>query len=74
MIAAVIPLVISTFAGEGGSGTTIGFLNSGRFIGNALGPIMATTVLAHFGLLTLYLTIAGLTIAMLVIFRASLKA
>jgi MFS transporter, DHA1 family, multidrug resistance protein len=73
MIAAVIPLVISTFAGEGGGGTTIGFLNSGRFVGNALGPIMATTILAHFGLLTLYFTIAGLTLAMLVTFLASLR-
>jgi MFS family permease len=65
MIAAVIPLVISTFAGEGRGGATLGFLNSGRFVGNALGPMMATTILAHFGLLPLYLTIAGLTLAML---------
>jgi DHA1 family multidrug resistance protein-like MFS transporter len=71
MIAAVIPLVISTFAGEGGGGTTLGFLNSGRFVGNALGPMMSTTILAHFGLLTLYLTIAGLTLAMLWAFLAS---
>jgi hypothetical protein len=73
MIAAVIPLVISGFAGEGGDGTTLGFLNSGRFVGNALGPIMATTILAQFGLLTLYLTIAGLTLVMLVTFLASLR-
>lgn len=71
MIAAVIPLVISTFAGEGGGGTTLGFLNSGRFVGNALGPMMSTTILAHFGLLTLYLTIAGLTVAILMAFLAS---
>jgi len=73
MIAAVIPLVISAFAGEGRGGTTLGFLNSGRFLGNALGPIMATTILAQFGLLTLYLTIAGLTIVMLVAFLASMR-
>lgn len=73
LIAAVIPLVISVFAGEGSGGTTLGFLNSGRFVGNALGPIMATTILAHFGMLTLYLTIAGLTIAMLVAFQASMR-
>jgi hypothetical protein len=71
MIAAVIPLVISTFAGEGGGGTTLGFLNSGRFVGNALGPMMATAILSHFDLLTLYLTIAGLTLAMLWAFLAS---
>ncbi|MBI5579589.1 MAG: MFS transporter [Deltaproteobacteria bacterium] len=71
MIAAVIPLVMSTVAGEGGGGTTLGFLNSGRFVGNALGPMMATTILSHFGLLTLYLTIAGLTLAMLLAFLAS---
>ncbi len=73
MIAAVIPLVISGFAGEGRNGTTLGFLNSGRFVGNALGPIMATTILAQFSLLTLYLTIAGLTLVMLVAFLASMR-
>jgi DHA1 family multidrug resistance protein-like MFS transporter len=70
MIAGVFPLVISTFVGEAG-GATLGFLNSARFVGNALGPIMATTLLAYFGLLTLYLTIAGLTLAMLGAFLAS---
>jgi hypothetical protein len=34
MIAAVIPLVISTFTNDGGGGTTLGFLNSGRFVVN----------------------------------------
>ncbi len=34
MIAAVIPLVISTFTNDGGGGTTLGLLNSGRFVGN----------------------------------------
>ena len=71
MIASVIPLVISTFACEAGGGTTIGFLNSGRFVGNAIGPIMATTILAHFGLLPLFLTIAGITLAMLWAFLAA---
>ena len=73
MIAAVIPLIISTFANTGGGGTTLGFLNSGRFVGNALGPMMATTILAQSGLLTLYLAIAGLTIVMLVGFLSSIK-
>jgi MFS family permease len=74
MIAAVIPLVISTFAGEGRGGTTLGFLNSGRFVGNALGPMMATAILAHFDLLTLYLTIVGLTLIMLWAFLAAGRA
>jgi MFS family permease len=69
-IAAVIPLVIATFAG-GGGGTTLGFLNSGRFVGNALGPMMATFLLAQFSLLTLYLTIAGLTLVLLCAFLAA---
>lgn len=70
MIAAVFPLVISIFAGDAG-GTTLGFLNSGRFVGNALGPMMATTIMSHFSLLTLYLAIAGLTLAMLCAFLAA---
>jgi DHA1 family multidrug resistance protein-like MFS transporter len=73
MIAAVIPLVISAFAGDDGSGTTLGFLNSGRFVGNALGPMMATTILAQFNLLTLYLTISGLTLVSLCAFLTSLR-
>jgi len=74
MIAAVIPLVISTFAGDGRGGTTLGFLNSGRFVGNALGPMMATTILSQFNLLTLYLTISGLTLVSLGAFLASMRS
>lgn len=73
MIAAVIPLAISAFADDGGSRTTLGFLNSGRFVGNALGPMMASTILAQFNLLTLYLTISGLTRVSLCNFLASLR-
>ena len=72
MIAAVIPLVIVAFAGEG-SGATLGFLNSGRFVGNALGPMMATTILAQFNLLALYLTISALTLASLCAFLVSVR-
>lgn len=64
MIAAVFPLVISTFAGDA-RGSTLGFLNSSRFVGNSLGPLLATSILAHADLLTLYLTISGLTLAVL---------
>jgi hypothetical protein len=38
------------------------------FVGNALGPMMATTILAQFNLLTLYLTISGLTLVSLCAF------
>lgn len=73
VIAAVIPLVISIFAGEGESGATLGFLNSGRFVGNAVAPMMATTLLARFDLLTLYLTISGITLVMLCAFLAAMR-
>jgi hypothetical protein len=61
LIAATIPLVISIFATEL-KGGAIGFLNSARFAGNALGPIMATSVLAVSNLTSLYLLISGLTL------------
>ncbi len=69
-IAAVFPLTISVFARDAG-GVTIGFLNSARFIGMALGPIMATSILACSNLLTLYIFIAALTLGSLWAFLAS---
>jgi MFS family permease len=70
MIAALFPLVITTFAGDA-RGSTLGFLNSARFVGNSLGPLLATSIVAHFDLLTLYLTISGLTLAVLCAFLAA---
>jgi MFS family permease len=61
-ISAVFPLVVSSFVGSA-RGATLGFLNSARFVGNAIGPMMATAILAHADVLTLYLAIAGLTLA-----------
>jgi hypothetical protein len=61
VIAAVFPMILSVFA-TGVGGGTLGFLNSARFAGNAIGPLMATSVLAHSNLLTLYLIISGLTL------------
>ena len=61
-IAAVFPLVVSAFVGSA-RGATLGFLNSARFVGNAIGPMMATAIVAHADVLTLYLVIAGLTLA-----------
>jgi len=70
MIAALFPLVITTFAGDA-RGSTLGFLNSSRFVGNSLGPLLATFILANSDLLTLYLTISGLTLAVLFAFLAA---
>jgi MFS family permease len=71
-IAAVIPLVFSIFARDV-SGRMIGFLNSARFVGAAVGPFMATSVLAYSNLLILYLLIAGLTFGSLWTFMAFIK-
>ena len=68
LVAATIPLVLSIFAKES-SGTIIGFLNSSRFTGNALGPIIATSILAFSNLSVLYLFISGLTLLTLLSFK-----
>jgi len=60
MIAAVIPLVFSTFASDL-DGRVIGFLNSSRFAGNALGPMIGTSVLAFSSLNWLYFTIGSIS-------------
>lgn len=67
VVAAVIPLVMASFVSELG-GTGIGFLNSARFAGNGVGPLMATFVLAGSNLLTLYLLIAVLTVLFVLTF------
>jgi DHA1 family multidrug resistance protein-like MFS transporter len=59
MIAAVLPLVFSSFA-EDLDGRVIGFLNSSRFAGNALGPMIGTSVLAFSSLNWLYLSVGGM--------------
>jgi MFS family permease len=71
-IAAVFPLTISIFARDA-AGRTIGFLNSSRFAGSAVGPLMATFVLAYSNSLTLYILIAGLTLGSLWAFLTSNK-
>ena len=67
VIAAVFPMIFSVFA-PGLKGAKMGFLNSARFAGNAIGPLLATSVLAYSNLNTLYLLIAGLTAAALASF------
>ena len=72
LIAATVPLIISIFAAEH-KGGTIGFLNSSRFAGNAVGPIIATSVLAYSSFTTLCLLLSGLTLLTLVGFMAPLR-
>lgn len=68
LIAAVIPLALALFAGKA-SGFTLGFLYSSRFVGNAIGPIMATSLVAFSGVPALYVSIGILSLATLFIFR-----
>lgn len=68
VIAAVPPLMISYFARELRGGV-IGFLNSARFAGMALGPFMATSVLAFSNLQFLFLLICGLGLSVLIGFK-----
>jgi MFS transporter, DHA1 family, multidrug resistance protein len=70
LIAAVIPLAISIYAAEM-KGGAVGFLNSARFAGTGLGPMMATSILAFSNLTTLYLLISALTLVALLGFRAA---
>lgn len=68
MIAATFPLVISIFA-AGSEGGIIGFLNSARFAGNALGPIIATSILAWSNLSFLFFFVAALTFLVVLLFK-----
>ena len=72
IIAATIALIISIFAAER-RGEVIGSLNSSRFAGNALGPIIGTSVLAVSNLRVLYLFISFLTFLVLFGFKLSLR-
>lgn len=72
LIAATIPLVISIFATQQ-KGGILGFLNSARFAGNAMGPLIATSVFAFSNLTTLYLFISGITLLALSSFRFLFK-
>jgi len=69
MIAAVLPLVFSIFS-QDLDGKVIGLLNSGRFGGNAIGPMIATSVIAFAGLDWLYISVGILSFASLLAFGA----
>jgi MFS family permease len=72
LVAATIPLVMSIFASES-KGGVIGFLNSSRFIGNALGPIIGTSILAFSNLTSLYFFISGIALVGFLCFRLFFK-
>ncbi len=63
-VSALPPLVMARVA-ERGTGGTLGVVNSSRFAGNFLGPILGTFILANGSLSTLYLILAALTAAAL---------
>ena len=73
LIAAVIPLALALFAGNAG-GLTLGFLYSSRFVGNAVGPVMATSLVAFWGIPALYVSVCVLSLATLVIFWFAMRA
>lgn len=70
LIAAVIPVVLSQVA-EAEKGHVIGFMNTSRFAGNAVGPMLATLFLAHGHPLALYLLLSGVTVATIILFFLS---
>jgi DHA1 family multidrug resistance protein-like MFS transporter len=72
LVAATIPLIFSIFVSEP-RGSIIGFLNSARFTGNALGPMIATSILAFSNLEVLYLSISGISLFALFGFRFFFK-
>jgi MFS family permease len=72
IIAAIIPLTISIFAAEP-KGNIIGFMNAARFVGMAVGPFLATSLLAFANTSILYLAVSGITLAAYVASRAFIK-
>jgi len=61
LVAAVVPLTVSMFAGASRGGT-LGFLNSARFAGIAVGPMLATSVLAFGNLAGVCHSISGISL------------
>jgi sugar phosphate permease len=72
MVAAIIPLTISMFAAEP-KGNVIGFMNAARFVGMAVGPILASSLLAFANTTTLYLAVSGITLAAYLACRAFIR-
>ncbi len=72
LVAATFPLIISLFLREP-KGGTIGFLNSARFAGMALGPVIATSILAYSSLEAVYLFIGAISLLALLGFKFFFK-
>jgi MFS family permease len=72
MVAAIIPLTISMFAAEP-KGNVIGFMNAARFVGMAVGPFLATSLLAFANTTALYLSVSGITVAAYLACRAFIR-
>lgn len=72
VVAAIVPLAMSIFAAEP-RGNVIGFLNSSRFVAMALGPMLATSLVAFVSLPALYLSMSGITLAIYVVYKFFLK-
>jgi MFS family permease len=67
-VAGAFPLIIALFL-DNPSGGTVGFLNASRFTGMAVGPMLATAVLAFSSLNSLYLLISMITLLAFLCFR-----
>jgi len=72
LVAATIPLTFSLFLSEPRGGV-IGFLNSARFTGMALGPMIATSILAFSNLEMLYVSISVISLLALLGFKFFFK-
>jgi len=72
LVAATLPLIISIFLREPRGGI-IGFLNSARFTGLALGPMIATSILAFSSLEVVYLLISAISLLALLGFKFFFK-
>jgi MFS transporter, DHA1 family, staphyloferrin B biosynthesis exporter len=72
VVAAVLPLVMASFGSKLG-GMGIGFLNSARFAGQGVGPLLATFVLAGSNLLSLYLIIAAATVVSVLVYWITIR-
>jgi MFS family permease len=71
-VAAVIPVTVSVLAGVSRAGI-LGFLNSARFAGVAVGPMLATSVLAYSNLGSVCQSISGISLIALLGLRLFFK-
>jgi len=67
LIAGVVPIVFADVA-QRARGAAIGFMNTSRFVANAVGPLVATATFAHASPLTFYVGASLLTVGCLALF------